>query len=341
VHHAAPENFDAKFYRRGHADVRHLAADQLEQHFRDIGVGEGRQGSPFGTRAEFFRLLKAYQSVLEIGPFYNPSVAGANVKYFDVLSSPALRERAQSIGVDPRSCPEIDYVSATGDLSIVEETFDALVSSHSIEHQPDIILHLQDVARIMSAQGRYFMAIPDKRFCFDHHLAESTIADVLDAHVNRRSRHTLASIIEHRALTTHNDAARHWAGDHGPDGGPCIAKNVRAAVNEFLFDRQAYVDVHAWQFTPQSFVSILECLIELRLIPLRLVRVFHTVRGSNEFFVILEKTEIEIQSLREAVPDDFDDASYFLANPDVQRAGIAAKLHYLTFGRREGRKLRP
>lgn len=341
MHRELPKDFDAKFYRELYSDTRRLAPDRLETHFRTIGIAGGRQGAQTATRVEFFKLVNSYSRVLEIGPFYNPSVKGENVKYFDVLSGAGLRARAQAIGVDPATCPGIDFVSPTGDLSIVESEFDAIVSSHSIEHQPDLVRHLQNVARIISASGCYFMAIPDKRYCFDHHIVESTIADVLDAYVNRRTRHSLASIVEHRALTTHNDASRHWRDDHGEDAGASVANKVHAAVNEFLRDQQAYVDVHAWQFTPLSFARIAELLFQLKLIPFRVARIFHTLRNSNEFFVILEKTTDEVRSLREAVPPDFDDELYFSANPDVRRAGIDAKSHYLAFGRREGRKLRP
>ena len=41
------------------------------------------------------------------------------------------------------------------------------------------------------------------------------------------------------------------------------------------------------------------------------------------------------------VPADFDPAAYLQANPDVAVAGVDALSHYLAFGRKEGRRLRP
>ena len=41
------------------------------------------------------------------------------------------------------------------------------------------------------------------------------------------------------------------------------------------------------------------------------------------------------------LPHDFDPALYLAANPDVAAAGADPVAHYLKFGRREGRKLRP
>lgn len=42
-----------------------------------------------------------------------------------------------------------------------------------------------------------------------------------------------------------------------------------------------------------------------------------------------------------ALRDDFDDALYYAANPDVEKAGVPAWEHWLNYGRQEGRALRP
>ena len=153
--------------------------------------------------------------MLEIGPFAHPMMRGEHVDHLDVLPTEALRARAVSLGMDPGGVPDIRWVSSGGDLSVVTERYDAVVSSHAIEHQPDLIRHLQQVEALLRPGGSYYLLIPDHRYCFDHFLVPSTTAQVIGAHVERRSVHTAASVIEHRALTTHNDPVRHWAGDHG------------------------------------------------------------------------------------------------------------------------------
>jgi hypothetical protein len=52
-----------------------------------------------------------------------------------------------------------------------------------------------------------------------------------------------------------------------------------------------YVDVHARQFTPPSFDQILTLLVRMRQIRLRPLRIYQTVRGSNEFLAILALEE--------------------------------------------------
>ena len=171
----------------------------------------------------------------------------------------------------------------------MDDRFAAIVSSHNIEHQPDLVRHLIMAENLLSPEGRYFLLVPDKRFCFDHFLAETTIADVLTAYSRAARVHDLGHVIEHRAMTTHNDTGRHWAGDHG---GPAYETNVAMleyALREHRDSAGGYVDVHAWKFTPRSFATLTGLLHQIGLTRLRPTVVYNTVRSRNEFCAILTK----------------------------------------------------
>lgn len=286
-----PEEFDWRYYSGRYEDLRAFTARQLADHYQQYGRDEGRCASPASLRENFVQLIPRVEPVLEIGPYFQPVLRGENVRYFDVFDAAELRARARLHGADPSNVPSlVHYVSATCDLSAVRDRFGAVVSSHCIEHQPDLIKHLSDVAELLPEQGCYFLLIPDKRYCFDHFIAESTVAGVINAHVEQRRVHTLGSVIEHRALTTHNDPGRHWRGDHAdPIGGATIAERTRTALREFDDARGSYIDVHAWQFTPASFREITSLLCELGYSSMRPVRVYDTGYGRNEFTAILQK----------------------------------------------------
>ena len=193
------------------------------------------------------------------------------------------------IGIDPARIPHIHWVDQNGDLGVVDEKFDYCVSSHAIEHQPDLVRHLGAVSRLLSPGGRYVMAVPDRRYTFDHFIKESNIAEVIEAHRQKRTLHTLQSVIEHRALTTHNEPALHWQGQHGD--GLIDPGKIRGAIDEFE-NTVGYLDVHAWIFTPRSFRSIIESLSALQLSNLTIERVFPTLRGSNEFYAVLHNPKV-------------------------------------------------
>lgn len=238
-------------------------------------------------RAEILALVEPQDYVLEIGPFTKPILTGPNVKYFDVLDKLALIKRAKEKGYPHDRAVEIDFVSPIGDLSIVTGMFDVCVSSHCVEHQPDLVRHLNQVAALLRQGGRYILIIPDKRFCFDHFLPPSTIADVLDA--EGRSVHTIGNIVRHRALVTHNDPSRHWAGDHGK---PRLLDNIEflhAALREHAAAAGGYVDVHAWQFTPESFRDLVNILATLNRIPLTCEMIYPTPYHRFEFCAVLKR----------------------------------------------------
>lgn len=238
-------------------------------------------------REQFVALIPSDESVLEIGPFTKPAIRGENVRYFDVLDRNGLVARAIEKGYSYDNPVDIHYVSPAGDLSCIPDVFCNCFSSHTVEHQPDLIRHLEQVSALLRSGGRYFLIIPDKRYCFDHFIPETTIADVIDA--RGRERHTLANVIRHRALVTHNEPIRHWRGDHGAPRGIADPRFIQRAVQEYENAAGAYVDVHAWQFTPSSFRMLLEQLRNLDLAPFLCEQAFATVYGRFEFCAVLKK----------------------------------------------------
>ncbi|KQX22742.1 MULTISPECIES: methyltransferase domain-containing protein [unclassified Sphingomonas] len=279
-----PPSFDAAHYLSANPDLA-IAADAAADHYTATGRAEGRVASPLALRENLIGLIDDGRSVLEIGPFCSPLLRGPAIAYLDVLDADQLRARAVEIRIDPAGCPaHIDYV---GGLDQVRRRFDAVISSHAIEHQPDLVHHLQQIERILAPGGLFCLIVPDKRYCFDHYIAESTIADVIEAHREQRRRHSLASVIEHVALTTHNDSRRHWAGDHGPAVPADRAARVEKAIRDHDFNPGRYIDVHAWYFTPDSFRTIIETLAGLGLTGLELAGVYDTARDRNEFCAVL------------------------------------------------------
>ncbi len=239
-------------------------------------------------RNAFVGLIGSSQRVLEIGPFAQPMLRGPNVDHLDVLPTEGLRQRAITLGMDPNGVPDIRWVSVGGDLDCVTERYDVVVSSHAIEHQPDLIRHLQQVESLLRPGGSYYLLIPDHRYCFDHFLVPSSTAQVIGAHLEGRRVHAAASVIEHRALTTHNDPVRHWAGDHG-DPLDHRAERVASALQELQDADGGYIDVHAWYFTPPSFRVLVNDLRENRYIGFSVMRMFPTRPNANEFWCILAR----------------------------------------------------
>lgn len=284
-----PPEIDPRFYRAKYPWLRFLSDARILNHFNHKGRARGWQASPAAIRPNLIGLMDGFRPMLEIGPLDRPMVTGDGVAYFDIHDAQALTEKARRAGRDGTP-PQIDFVSPNGDLSIVDRTFRAVCSAHCLEHQPNLIGHLNAVARILDDGGYYFLALPDKRYCFDHFRPASTVADALDAHLQRRTVHSVATIVASAGLSTHNQVRRHWDGDHEDPGyRDRRAKRVRGALKKLRAAKGGYIDAHAWCFTPQSFRDLVDLLYAAGQSGLEPVRVYDTPRPRVEFMAILQK----------------------------------------------------
>jgi len=227
-------------------------------------------------------------NILEIGPFTNPTLVGANVRYFDLMDKTALTERAKLLNLDGSKIPIIDFIHPEGDLNFIAETFDAIFSAHVIEHQPDLIRHLQAVENLISKSSNptYYLIVPDKRYCFDSFLPESSLREIINNFEKQVTRPDRLHVIEHQALTTHNYSFRHWRGDRGK-----VLKNVREKWSEgekiYKDNQEKYIDTHMWQFTPESFTFIMDALNALGYTKFRINKIIETYKYDIEFAAVL------------------------------------------------------
>lgn len=244
-------------------------------------------------REEFINSLDQNLRFLEIGPYFTPTITGENVRYFDVFTTEELRAKAEIDDYDfvkPENVPEMHYTHPDGVLTDIEERFDAAFTSHVIEHQPDLIRHLNEVHDLLVPGGKYYLLAPDKRYCFDHFRPLSTIGEIVQAAQENRVRHSVKTIVDHFALHTHNEIDRHWSGDHIMVGqSQALEARVSSALQCIEDANGKYIDAHAWQFIPQSFAEIVDTLFKGGFTRLKPVVVYDTPDQRHEFTAIFER----------------------------------------------------
>jgi hypothetical protein len=283
-----PPVFDLEYYIRNNPDLNHINGAKLIEHFQTFGIKEGRSGSPGCYRDILIGCVKKEQIVLEIGPFASPAIKGKNVLYLDAYSQEELKDRCRLHGLNPENVPNIDFVINDSNFENINIKFDAIFSSHSIEHQIDFVGHLKSVSSILKDGGRYYVISPDKRYCFDHFRPSSTIGDVIGAALNKQNRHDVKTVANHFLLQTHNDAVLHWAGDHGSPSYILNTSNLLQDIKNIDF-KHTYVDAHAWQLTPSVFYDLSNYLFMTGEIDMYPERVYNTPFNHFEFMVILKK----------------------------------------------------
>ncbi|MCF8450131.1 MAG: hypothetical protein K9G49_09705 [Taibaiella sp.] len=287
-----PAVYDRDIYSQLHADLRNAGFDEqaMELHYRTFGAKEGRRSSSINTRKDFLNLIPEKASVLEIMPGYSPVTSGENVKFFDLQTRDELVSDAHELYVQTPTIPEIDYVSADGNLGIVSEKFEVVVSCHNIGRQPNLIRHLQQIEALLVSDGHLFCIVPDKRYTYDYFNPETTITSVLARHISDNSATNSEDLLMATIMRTHSDSLRHWKDNHGNQYLEFERRfselSGKYGIGGILAsDRNLQKTI----FSPESFCNIIQLLNELKQTQMNVVRMYPTLFGRAEFFVILQK----------------------------------------------------
>ncbi len=261
-------------------------------------------------------------AVLEIGPYFNPIAPrrdGYRVTTIDVFDAAELRTRAAADPhLGPDRVPGIEAVDLVGsacdlaDLSIAaygqDRKYDWILSSHNFEHLPDPIRFLRQCAAVLGPHGTLRMAVPDKRFCFDHFRQISDISEWLQAFHEQRKKPTVYQAFREEAHRSTLGEDGQWTPVRqtlafyqtwfGPDG----------AVPE------SYIDTHCWAFTPESFELLLHDARAFGLVPLRIARISEP--HGLEFFVDLCPDDVE---------EPWSEEGYYTTRESLLRRCLAAE----------------
>jgi SAM-dependent methyltransferase len=201
--------------------------------------------------------------VVEVGASFRPLVPksrGWNACVVDHDTKQGLVAKYAAAAVSPDAIEDVDVIWREGPLheafpSADLGTFDAVVVSHVLEHMPDLLGFLDSVRRLVRDDGCLVFALPDKRWCFDFFRPHTLAGDVLQAHRERRVRHTPATLFNEVAYSVTLRGQPGWfAGESAAElvfaHPPGRARQVFDAVCR---PADVYRDAHAWQFTPASF----------------------------------------------------------------------------------------
>lgn len=203
--------------------------------------------------------------ILEIGPSFNPIAPrsrGWDVTVVDHVTQDELIKKYRShSNVNVSKIEKVDIVWRDGSLHHTvptdrHGTFDVLIASHVIEHLPDPIGFLDSASRLLHPErGIVALVVPDKRWCFDCLKQVSTTGQMLAAHRMRRQRHDMTTRFDFLAYVAFDRQRIAWGREPLPE--LRLADTLEHAYSEFLSwtddPEAAYVDCHAWHFTPASF----------------------------------------------------------------------------------------
>lgn len=276
---------------REHEDLKAMTNKQLEDHFFSHGIAEGRIYNQVKCREDFMKLIPKVGKRLEIGPLDRPQMDYKSADYYSVdvfTKDELINNYINDPNVNKENIIEPSYVIANNDYSVIKEKFSCIFSSHNIEHMPCLVSFLNSLGSVLSDNGSIYLAIPDKRYCFDFFKRETDIYDVLQLYYEKNYRPRLSDNLKMVCQATHNNPIDHWNNIHGVvQPGTVLIQNYEGILNQY--ETGIYIDSHVSVFTPQSFLEIIELLNALKLINLKVHKLYHTLYGSVEFYAILKK----------------------------------------------------
>ncbi len=250
---------------------------------------------------------------VELGPLNIPvtSKETSNVLYVDHLNTDGLREKYPTV----QGIVEIDRPMVNNSLKDTLDDIaplDYLVASQVFEHVPNPIRWLKEVAAVLRIGGLLALSLPDRRFTFDFLRAETQASDIVSAYFEDITTPNIRCVYDHHSLASFINMG--WASPESvlPEQivsgrGKIKPKIAAEQYMSLVYKAQAgeYLDVHAWVFTPPSFLLVMAQLATEGFLPFRLRQFYPTNtktpdRGSSSFTIILERVadDISLTELR-------------------------------------------
>lgn len=235
---------------------------------------------------------------LEIGPLDSPIATKpqCDVRYVDVLDTEhLLRHYGSDPAVVRQRIVDVDFcLQDAGGMRTLADAVAAaapyrwVIASHVVEHVPDLVGWLADVAAVLEDGGRLLLGVPDRRYTFDTLRPPTTVGQVLQAHSLRDTVPSERAVYDHFRSAVQVSAAALWAGEEAAEP-PRSFTSVAAAAKRECALRGDYVDCHVWVFSPAELVAQLGDLSELDLCDFTLERVLPTPRNELEFIAVLQR----------------------------------------------------
>lgn len=256
---------------------------------------------------------------LEIGPLHAPIVGKdeSEVYYLDHASQEELKKKYSRVNKRSKDLVELDTIApvdyvlkGTIARTVGKKKFDYVVASHVIEHIPDTVSWLKDIASVLKPGGILTLAIPDKRFTFDITRNVSRPSDTIGAYFDKLTQAYTATVYdfttEYRDKIVPKEVWSHPNRDFRKKPRMYTRKD---AVKKSLenINPKIYVDIHCNVYTPYSFFEIVKELIELGLFDYEVAYFHDTEPNDLEFHVSLKKSakskNQKLQTIPKLKPD--------------------------------------
>jgi len=249
---------------------------------------------------------------LEIGAGFSPIAPkkqGFRVQVLDYCDKEALIQTWQPRGIGVENIEDVDFIwdgRPYTEIIGARHVYDWIIGSHVLEHTTDLIGFLNDCDALLKEGGVLSLAVPDKRYCFDHFRPITGLSRVIDAARNPPKAHSSGMAAEYFLTIVTKGGGIAWdAREKGEFKFVYSLEQAKEAMRDAA-ERGIYLDIHEWCFTPTSFRLMMRDLFELGLVQLKELA-FHRTDGC-EFYVALARngtlpTEPRLELLKQILAE--------------------------------------
>ncbi|SIT36287.1 conserved hypothetical protein [Paraburkholderia ribeironis] len=234
---------------------------------------------------------------VEIGPLCCPLVRRSDagtIIYVDHTDTERLRQKYQNDAhVIADEIVDVDAIWGKNTLheAIGGRYVDYVIASHVVEHVPDLVTWLRELAAVLKPTGEVRLVVPDRRFTFDYFRRESRLPEVLTSYIERARIPHPYSVLDFCLNAVEVNTVEAWQKRIDPQsGGQSHAAEGAIHVARDAFENGVYYDVHCWVFTPRSFAKLMGDLCQLGLLDFACEHFSDTVKNELEFSVILRRS---------------------------------------------------
>lgn len=236
---------------------------------------------------------------LEIGPLHKALTlkSETDVYYVDVMDAEQLREHYADDDTVPKADivdPDFTLLQPDGTIrslvgaAAAKAPYKWIIASHVIEHVPDVIGWLGELAELCEDDATVLLLVPDKRYTFDFHRPLTTVGQMLHAHHLGDRTPSVRAVYDFFRSAVIIPAPDAWAGrSPDPDNRIFTEDQTLDAVERAKTGE--YVDAHVWMWYPSTFVEQIIELGALGLCDFVIETINTTPVNALEFQVVLRR----------------------------------------------------
>jgi len=219
-------------------------------------------------------------SGLEIAPLFRPIISKNeyNIYYTDYASAEQLKDKNQNnVNLTSGCFPlivDLDFVwypgSSLSKCAPPNVMFDYAIASHVIEHVPNLAGWINEILSVLKVGGKLALAVPNKQSSFDYYRQNTTVAEIVDAWIRNASTPSPLQIFDCLSLAAVDIGQ---PGTRSFDLGiPVKEAELTYSLDEALnfaieaYETGTYLDIHCSVFTPDSFVDVVQSLVDLKIL---------------------------------------------------------------------------